>query len=1168
MKLEDLTPGALIEGLDPKGPAKIISLDWMGGDAINVIYRVGAGGVSETLLTRTNESLLSVAEVGLPWAFDAPGDQFILGVEASRIQLAHLFDPMMAVHSSNVEPLPHQISAVYEAMLPKQPLRFVLADDPGAGKTIMAGLLIKELILRADAKRILIVSPGSLSGQWQDELREKFDLNFKLFSRDGQEHSPTGNLFLDEPFLIARLDQLSRNDELQQKLEATHWDLIIVDEAHKLSAHYFNTEIQETKRFKLGKLLGGICRHFLLMTATPHNGKEEDYQLFLSLLDGDRFYGKFREGVHKVETSDLMRRMVKEELLRFDGTRLFPERRAYTANYKLSNAEAALYEHVTSYVREEMNRAEQLDGKRKGTVGFALTMLQRRLASSPEAIFQSIHRRRKRLEAKLEEEKLLAKGRAIREDVATYKVSTIDVPDNLDEADDELSAEEFENYADAVVDQASAAKTIVEMQAEIFSLKSLEEEARAVVASSNDSKWNQLSAILQDRPEMRDSEGNRRKLIIFTEHRDTLNYLALRIANLIGDPESVATIHGGTNRDERRKTQELFRQDKRVLVLIATDAAGEGVNLQNANLMVNYDLPWNPNRLEQRFGRIHRIGQREVCHLWNLVANETREGEVFQKLLDKIENAKAALGGRVFDVLGEAFEGTSLRELLVEAIRYGNLPETKAKLYEVIDNTLDVERLKQVMKQSALHEQHMGLDQLYAIKEEMDRAEARKLQPHFIRGFFSEAFKRLGGEMRARESGRFEIPFVPAPIREADRMISQSRTPVLRSYNRICFEKADLRPDGTALADLIHPGHPLMAAVIDQSLEVWGPSLRKGTVLVDADPTVVEPYALVMVDHAIRERADPTSNVISRRIQFVRLHPDGRVDFAGWAPHLDLRPLDEAERANAQPLLEAPWLKGGIEHQALSYAASQLAPDHIQEVSARRLAQADRLQEAVRKRLGAEINHLTHRAQQLKLDVQTGKQPKMQPDMLMRRAEELAQRLKTRLAEIEGMRHVAPQPPSVIGGALVVPKSLLSEPGAVGQFTADAAARARIEALAMKAVMAAETAKGYSPKDVSAEKCGWDITSRVPSTATTLTPDRLIEVKGRAKGATTLTLTKNEIMAALNKKDQFLLAIVLINEDDSTEGPFYVREPVTQAPDWAEESKNLSLAGLLQRAGH
>ena len=390
LKLEDIKIGAEIEGLIPNELAKIVAINPVGNNAITVYYKNHSGEVKEQLLFRDSEPNLSLAKSGLAWSFDSPSRDFKLALEALRIQMGFLFDPMMAIHSSNVEPLPHQISAVYESMLPKQPLRFVLADDPGAGKTIMAGLLIKELLMRADAQRVLIVAPGSLTEQWQDEMRDKFTIDFKLFSREQQELSPSGNYFDDENLLIARIDQLARAEDLQQKLRATRWDLIIVDEAHKLSAHRFGNKVNKTQRYLLGELLGSITRHFLLMTATPHNGKDDDFRIWLSLLDSDRFYGDSRDDT-KLEVSDIMRRMVKEELLKFDGTRLFPERRAYTINYKLSDMEAALYQQVTQYVVEEMNRADALvDGKRKGMVGFALTMLQRRLASSPEAIYQSL----------------------------------------------------------------------------------------------------------------------------------------------------------------------------------------------------------------------------------------------------------------------------------------------------------------------------------------------------------------------------------------------------------------------------------------------------------------------------------------------------------------------------------------------------------------------------------------------------------------------------------------------------------------------------------------------------------------------------------------------------------------------------------------------------------
>lgn len=1165
LKLENITKDTQLSGLVPDLVVKVFSVEEMGPNARLVVYRNAEGKLEEQTVFRADEHRLSVATAGRAWAFDADPAAFKLALEAYRISLAHLFDPLMAVHTSNVEPLPHQISAVYEAMLPRQPLRFVLADDPGAGKTVMAGLLIREMTLRADARRVLVVSPGSLSEQWQDELREKFGLEFELFSREKQEQCHSRNYFAEQDRLIARLDQLSRNEQYQQLLAQTEWDLIVVDEAHKMSANYFGNKVNETGRFKLGKLLGGLTRHFLLMTATPHNGKEEDFQLFMSLLDSDRFYGKFREGAHKVDITDMMRRMVKEELLRFDGKPLFPERRAYTVNYTLSDAEVLLYDRVTDYVRNEMNRADRLDGKRKGTVGFALTQLQRRLASSPQAIYTSLSRRRKKLEARLEELRLKARADVLRENLGEYVVKKqLDLPDNLDEAADELSADEYETLSDQVVDQATAAETIPELQAEILILRELEDQAAQVVQSRSDRKWEEFSRLLQDRPEMLTADGRRRKLIVFTEHRDTLNYLLLRIRDTLGRQDAVVTIHGGTNRDERRKIQEAFRNDPDVLVLLATDAAGEGVNLQNANLMVNYDLPWNPNRMEQRFGRIHRIGQREVCHLWNLVAAQTREGEVFRCLLEKLDIERQALGGRVFNVLGEAFEDVSLKDLLIDAIRYGEKPETRARMEQVIGQALDTRHLQDLMARNALVENHMSLDDLYAIREEMDKAEARKLQPHFISAFFREAFRVVGGELRDREAGRYEVRHVPADVMERDRVIGHTRTPVLKKYERICFDRDRRTVPGKPSADLVHPGHPLMASVTDLVLSSHRSLLKRGAVLVDMHDDGTEPKVLFMLDHSVREASGPAPKDISRRLQFVEMAPDGSAHTAPFARHLDLVPISAEQAALVAHVLQADWVNHHLEARAVAYAVEQLVPQHTDEVVSRRQRQADKQLAAVRERLIKEIQYWSDRAIKLDMDVRAGKQPRLQPENARRRAEELSARLKQRAAELHAMRHVVLGHPNVIGGALVVPAGLLAQHHGQAQFSADAQARARVERVAMQAVMTAEHALGHRTKDVSADKCGWDITVYIDQPQG-LALERHLEVKGRAVGQDTITVTANEIRHGLNQKDKFVLAVVMV-DGEQAQSLHYVPMPFTQEPDWAEASKNLDLGVLLQRA--
>jgi SNF2 family DNA or RNA helicase len=1164
LKLEDLKSGLSLVGLEPAVVATIAAVVPIGDGSVQVFYRTPDGTTKERLLGRADEANLSVATVEHPWSFDGSGAAFQLTCEAKRIDLAFLFDPMMAVHTSNVEPLPHQITAVYESMLPRQPLRYVLADDPGAGKTIMAGLYIRELIMRADARRIVIVAPGSLVEQWRDEHFEKFGLEFRVYSPQLEAASPSGNAFEDYHQLIVRLDQMARNKELQEQLCNAGWDLAVFDEAHKLAAHYFGSKVEKTGRFEFAEKIGEHTRHLLLMTATPHNGKEADFQLFLSLLDSDRFYGKFRDGVHKVDASDLMRRMVKEELVKFDGTPLFPERKAYTVNYTLSDIEAALYEAVTEYVKTEMGKADQLHGRQKGSVGFALTALQRRLASSPEAIYQSLRRRKERLERRLREEKIGARGRTI------LAETLADVPED----DDDLNAEEQETLEESLVDDATAAQTINELEAEILILKGLEQQAKAVVVSGQDRKWEELSKILQNRPEMRDSSGKQRKLIIFSEHRDTLNYLHHRIAGVLGTQDAIVTIHGGTHRDERRRLQALFRSDPEVRVLVATDAAGEGVNLQNANLMVNYDLPWNPNRLEQRFGRIHRIGQVEVCHLWNLVAKETREGDVYHRLLEKLSVESEALKGRVFDILGEVFEGTSLKDLLIQAIRYGDQPEVRARLTKKIDQALDRDHLKSLLDRNALAQETMGPERLFAVKEEMEKAEARRLQPYFVRTFFLKAFEQLGGSMYPRELGRYEITHVPASIRERDRRITgrnrRETEPVLKRYDRVCFEKEALQPldkPGLSRAVLMHPGHPLMLAVSDVLLEEHANLMRRGTVLVDPADDGLDPWLMFLLTHEVKSG---DGQVLSKRLQFVRVNPDGSTQFAGWAPHLDLEPLEESERSLLKGVLDAPWIRADQEQRAIALAASTLVPEHFREVSERRIAHVDKTLSAVHDRLSKEIAFWSDRWMKLKDDLEAGKDVRLNVEKARRTVTDLEGRLENRKRELQAMRHVVNGTPIVLGGALVVPAGLMRKLGGdeetAPNISADAVARSRIEKLAMDAVRKAEEAKGCCVVDVSADKCGWDLTSYPPALDHRQPDPRHIEVKGRVKGAATVTITRNEMLYAFNQGDKFVLAIVLVNEDDSIEGPYYIRRPFDREPGWGVSSINYKLSELLQKA--
>ncbi len=1159
---------------------------WFGSEALEVTYKDAAGRVGNVLLYRGDEARLELVEYGRPWSFDGEGALFRLVSEAHRIRLAYLFDPLLAVHTSLLEPLPHQITAVYEAMLPRHPLRFLLADDPGAGKTIMAGLLIKELLVRGDVQRCLVVCPGSLVEQWQDELHRRFQLPFEIATNDKLEAARTGNWFLENDLVIARLDKSARDESVQARLSApdSRWDLVVVDEAHKMSATFFGGEVRYTKRYKLGQLLSGLTRHFLLLTATPHNGKEEDFQLFLALLDGDRFEGRFRDGVHQVAVSDLMRRMVKEKLVKFDGTPLFPERFAHTVPYRLSDLEARLYKEVTEYVREEWNRADALeDEKRVGTVGFALTILQRRLASSPEAIYQSLRRRRERLESRLREVELLQRGGA----VAPAALGPVLEPEELEDLEEAPDAEVAQKEEE-VLDQATAARTVEELRAEIATLKRLEALALRVRQSGEDRKWRELANLLSElfTPAAiwgRISEDTKaygdeppkpvasphQKLIVFTEHRDTLHYLVERISTLLGRPRAVVSIHGNMGREERTKAQEAFLHDPEVQVLVATDAAGEGINLQRAHLMVNYDLPWNPNRLEQRFGRIHRIGQTEPCHMWNMVAIETREGDVYYTLLKKLEEARKALGGKVFDVLGKLqFEGRPLRDLLVEAIRYGEQPEVKARHTRAIGAALDLTQLPNLAEERALAHEIIDSERLRRVREDMERAEARRLQPHYIESFFLEAFRRLGGTVRQREPRRYEVTHVPAVVRYRDRLIG-TREPILHRYERITFEKDLINPPGQPLAAFVCPGHPLLDAVIDLTLERHRDLLRRGAVLVDDRDPGDRPRVVFYLEHAVQDASTTLTGerrVVSRRLLYVELDGDGDARHAGYAPYLDYRPLREDEPSPEEILArpECAWITRELEARAQAYAVTRVVPEHLEEVRRRRLEWIEKTRAAVKDRLTKEIAYWDHRAEELRLQEQAGKpNARLNSQEARRRADELAARLKRRMEQLDLEAQISPLPPVVLGGFVVVPAGLLAKmrgqplpTDAVPADTQAAAARAR------EIVMEVERRLGYEPVDREREQLGYDIESRDPRTGRL----RFIEVKGRVSGADTITVTRNEVLTALNKPDDYILAIVEFL-DDGGHRVHYVRRPFRREPDFGVTSVNYDLAELLARAG-
>ena len=1185
----DLAAGMRLSGVVTDGDVTVVAVDVHGAGSATLTYRTGDGRLGERIITADDLARLSAVSQRR-WSFDADGAMFCLASEARRMQQAHLADPYAAVDTSNIEPYPHQIDAVYNRLLTRRPFRFLLADDPGAGKTIMSGLLIRELMLRGDVARCLIVAPGSLVEQWQDEMWDKFHLTFELMSRAAVEASRTGNPFTDKNLLIARVDQLARSEDLIAKLEASDWDLVIVDEAHKMSAHRYGDELRRTKRFILGEKLRDCTRHLLLLTATPHNGKNEDFLAFMTLIDPESFAGRLRPAPGKSggdapampDVSEVMRRQVKESLRTFDGRRLFPKRHAYSLKFELSEPENELYKAVTAYVSDGMNRAARMrdeGDKRRGIIiGFALAALQRRLASSPAAIYHSLRRRRDRLADQASElRRLAASGQPVPvvelpKGVRLAELDDIDADFDLDDYSD-TEREELEHL---VIDAATAAQSADELDIEVRQLEKLVELADSLRNSGVDTKWVELRKLLRSEDfasptsntsdEPVDGSASVRKLIVFSEHKDTLDYVAARIEAELGRPEAVVRIHGGIKRHDRRSIQDRFRVDPTVRVLVATDAAGEGVNLQVANMMVNYDLPWNPNRIEQRFGRVHRIGQQLPCHLWNLVAHRTREGKVFERLFDKIEQQRTVYGDQVYDVLGTSQINTSLRELLMQAIATDADPAHAEWMDEVIEADIGP-AMEAVLKERALIEDLADPAANDKIRRDMEIARARKLQPWFVESFFTEALRLYRGRIAGREPGRFEVTRVPAAVRAA---ADPHRGPVHDRYQRVTFDKAHIDPTDSAggvRAELISPGTPLLSAVIAKVLADHANTLQRGAVLIDpADPST-EPRLLVYLDHTITDgrQVHGARQVVSRRFQYVEIDRHANPVDPGGEPYLNYAPPTGDQQALLDGRLDFDWASQTAENTARAWAIEHLAGKHFDEIAAITDARVAKVKAAVAERLHSEIRYWDKRASEIRAQETAGRKPRLNSTLAQSRAEDLAARLDRRRAELDLESDLHNNPPTVIAAAVIVPQGLLDQLAGKPYNPADAAVRAETDRRAVAAVMKAELALGRMPEEKHHSNPGYDVLSTDPDTNACY----FIEVKGHLPQTEQISVSKRQVGQAKCSPERWRLAVVSVPEDPDTEPEVrYLLDPfqtVTLHP--AQTSVPLNVAELLTDAG-
>jgi superfamily II DNA or RNA helicase len=985
----DLHPGAIVHGLDQDGPVQLDTVSRLDDTLWEVAFLDAVGRRQTRMLFDEDVIGLRIEGGDDGPTFDAEPADFALAFDAWRMTKAHVLDPYFAVNAANIEPLPHQLQAVYDFLLPRHPMRCLLADDPGAGKTVMAGLYVKEALARGDIRRVLILAPGGLVEQWQDELQLKFGLRFKPFERGLRDRSPDGNPFHAAPLMIARLDQIARDRMLRDELARSQWDLAIVDEAHKMSAHFWGSDVKRSKRFELGVLLARVSRNVLLMTATPHSGKEEEFQLFLSLLDEDRFAGS---ATHhgQVSTGDIMRRLVKEQLRHADGAALFPERRATTVSYQLSPLEQELYEAVTDYVRYEMNKVADEESRR--TVGFALLILQRRLASSPEAILQSLRRRRARLQEEAE------RTAAFEEELASWDAGFA-LPDD----EDEVRRGDYEQLEDEVAQTGSASRSIEELNVEIDVLDDLVELAERVRDAGVDRKWDELAQLLTS-PRLFDETGERRKIIVFTEHRDTLGYLADRIEDLLGGSAATVTIHGGTSRADRRAAVAAFWHDPQTTILLATDAAGEGVNLHCANLMVNYDLPWNPNRLEQRFGRIHRIGQVEPCHLWNLVASGTREGDVFETLLGKLETQRQALGDQVFDVLGEVLTGADLSGLLSRALRAeaGDTSVARAaadRIEQMVGR--DLEGAIDVRRRSV---SDFSDRDVATLAETLLRAKAGTLQPYVTEPFVRSALARLRGEIREAGGGCWRIARLPLAVREH----ASASGSVDRRYDLVTFGREAIDIAGRDAAELLTPGHPVVDGVAAAVLDEFGDALARGVTLVDPE---TDRDSIVV---ALRHLVVGGDETVSEEVVVLRIWDGGEVQEVAPGIFVGLEPESADQSVPREPEKDAAAALAA----ATTHVENTSGPAHLERVRQRASAQHDHALRQVRERLEAEI---TRAMDQLERGRRSGGTTSEELSLIEKRIDRLRRRLEEREDELAGMDRLVAMSPEVVVVASVLP---------------------------------------------------------------------------------------------------------------------------------------------------
>lgn len=752
---------------------------------------------------------LSQIEILNSGNFSSEAWKVFLGLETLRYRYASLYDPLLAVNVSKIDPLPHQIEAVYSYILKLPRIRFLIADDPGAGKTIMAGLIIKELKLRQLINRILIVVPGHLKDQWKRELKDRFDENFIIVDRNLFDNVYRENIWEKENHIITSID-FAKQENILPSIAATHFDLTIVDEAHKMSAYRYGDKTKKSDRYKLGEVLSDISNHLLFLTATPHKGDPENFRLFLDLLEPG-FFASNEMIYQSLSDKDnpLFVRRKKEDLRDFEGKPLFMPRNINTVSFNLgvdSPKEKELYNALSKYIQDQYALVRHQDKNRN--VAFALSILQRRFSSSLYALIKSLERRKSKLEQLMNKDKTSTENR---EDI------DIESLEDYSEQDRWKVEEEWETLT--LADNRS------DIQEEITKIQELINYARNIIEKEDELKVKKLKETLTNI--LTNPDNTQKKVLIFTESKDTMLYLENKIRSW---GYSVNTIHGGMNLQERVNAERIFKNAMQVLV--ATEAAGEGINLQFCNLMINYDIPWNPNRLEQRMGRIHRYGQTREVYVYNLVARDTREGEVLNRLFQKLEEIKNALGSdKVFDVIGEIIDSRKFTQVLIDAVLSAKSME---ELLKEIDIKIDEEYINRIKEDLGETLATKYIDYT-AIKEMARKARENKLIPEYTQNYFIKAFSKAGGKIIEKKKNVFSIDSVPLEIRSIanDERFRQKYGELLRRYPQVVFDKEILKLNSSY--EFVSFGHPLFEAVMQWVEKNFHNALLDGAIFLDPD---------------------------------------------------------------------------------------------------------------------------------------------------------------------------------------------------------------------------------------------------------------------------------------------------------------------------------------------